>query len=80
MFEVSGAEFRTIAQKVAAKDSRLLLEGADPAGASLERRYRVAMPVNVLWAMAPLVKPAPGSYWLTGGDTGDAVEQFLAGD
>jgi hypothetical protein len=80
MFEVSGAEVRSIAGIVAAKDSGLLLEGPDPARVNPEGRYRVAMPVGVLWALAPRVKPAPRNYWLTGGDTGDAVERFLVGD
>jgi hypothetical protein len=51
------------------------------AGAPAETgTFPVAMPVGVLWALAPRVKPAPGNYWLTGGDTGDAVERFLVGD
>jgi hypothetical protein len=80
LFEVPGSDLRAIAQKVAAKDSGLVLVGFDPAAVLPGRRYRVALPVGVLWALAPLVVPAPADYRLTGIDTSDAVERFLAGD
>jgi hypothetical protein len=77
---VSGAEVQAIAQKVASKDSALLLAGFDPTKVRPEARYRVVLPVSVLWAFAPLIKPAPGDYRITGTDTGDAVERFLVGE
>ena len=80
LFVVSGAEVQAIAQKVASKDSALLLAGFDPTKVRPEARYRVVLPVSVLWAFAPLIKPAPGDYRITGTDTGDAVERFLVGE
>ena len=77
MFEVTGAELLRIARSVAAKDSHLLIPGFDPALVLPAASYRVALPVNVLWAFSGAVQPAPARYWMTGVDAGDAVEHFL---
>ncbi len=77
MFEVSGTELLRIAGLAAAKDSGVLIPGFDAARILKGRSYRVALPVNVLWAFSGAVQPAPARYWMTGLDTGDAVERFL---
>ncbi len=75
MFEVTGAELLRIAQSASAKDSNLLIPGFDAARILAARTYRVALPVNVLWAFSGAVQPAPSHYWMTGLDTGEAVER-----
>jgi len=80
MFEVSGSELLRISQQVAAKKSNLRMPGFDAARISGPQRYRVALPIDVLWFFSAAVQPPPGNYWLTGVDTGDAVERFFARD
>jgi hypothetical protein len=80
MFEATGSELRRIADQVAAKDSYLLIPGLDRAGISETRRYRVALPIDVLWFFSKAVQPPPADYWLTGLDTGEAVERFFPVD
>ena len=77
MFEVPGTELLKIARAVAAKDSGLLLPGFDAARILNERTYRVALPVNVLWAFSGAVQHAPSHYWMTGLDTGEALKRFF---
>jgi hypothetical protein len=77
VFEVSGSELIEIARRVSGKDSGLMLADFDAATIVAGRSYRVALPVSVLWAFSAAVQPAPGTYRITGVDTGDAVERFL---
>ncbi len=77
LFEVSGTQMLAVAKDLASKDSTLLLTGIDAATIKADARYRVALPVSVLWAFSSLVKPAPADYRLTGIDTGEAVARFL---
>jgi hypothetical protein len=79
MFEVTGAELLGIARSAAAKDSNLLIPGLDPANIRPAANYRVALPVNVLWAFSAAVQPAPARYWMTGLDAGETVGRFLPG-
>jgi len=79
MFEVTGGELLAIARSAASKDSNLLIPGFDSARIRPAASYRVALPVNVLWAFGAAVQPAPARYWMTGLDAGDAVERFLTG-
>jgi hypothetical protein len=54
-----------------------MLPGFDAARILNERTYRVALPVNVLWAFSGAVQPAPSHYWMTGLDTGEALKRFF---
>ncbi len=80
MFEVSGSELRRISQEVAAKKSYMRIPGFDAAKISDAKRYRVVMPIDVLWFFCASVQPPPSAYWLTGLDTGEAVARFFARD
>jgi hypothetical protein len=79
-FEVSGAELLRISRQVGAKKTNLRMPGFDPARIAAAQRYRVALPVDVLWSFSTAVQPAPADYGLTGLDAGDAVERFFARD
>ncbi len=80
MFEVSGAQLLEIARQASAKDSGLQVPGFDASRIVATRAYRVALPTSVLWAFSAAIKPAPRNYWMTGVDTGDALERFLGGE
>ncbi len=79
-FEVTGSELLRIAQQVTAKKSNLRIPGFDPSRISSTQRYRVVLPIDVLWFFSTAVQPPPGDYGLTGLDAGDAVERFFARD
>jgi hypothetical protein len=79
-FEVTGSELLRISQQVAANKSNLRMPGFDRSRISATQRYRVALPIDVLWFLSAAVQPAPADYGLTGLDTGDAVERFFARD
>ena len=79
-FEVTGSELLRISQQVAANKSNLRMPGFDRSRISATQRYRVALPIDVLWFLSAAVQPAPADYGLTGLDAGDAVERFFARD
>ena len=76
-FEVSGAELLDLARRAAAKDPGLQMPGFDAAKIVAARTYRVALPVSVLWFLSVAVQPPPRNYWITGLDTGDAIERLF---
>ncbi|HMD60146.1 MAG TPA: hypothetical protein VKG78_01870, partial [Opitutaceae bacterium] len=77
VFEASGSELLAIASRAQAKDPGILIAGLDAAKVDPVRVYRLAIPVNMLWKMSPVLQPPPAGYRLAGVDAGDAVERFL---
>ena len=83
VFDLTGAELQSAAQRLAtAKGSPLAISPA-PGGAKLvaDHHYRVAIPADFsLWNFGSDVQLAPASYRLSGQFVDDALERFLAKD
>ena len=76
-FEVSGAGLLELSARADAKDSGFMISGFEPGRIEAARTYRVALPVDLLSTLSAVLQPPPGSYRLTGLDTGDAVRRFF---
>jgi hypothetical protein len=78
VFEISGGEVLEMARAISSKaPAAMMIAGFEPARIEAARQYRIAIPVNMLWKLSAVAQPPPGSYRLTGLDTGDAIERFL---
>lgn len=75
--DVQGAEILEIARRIAEPKTGISLPGFDPACIDPARRYRVALPVDVLWKFSAVIKSAPREYRWTDLDTAEVIDRFL---
>jgi hypothetical protein len=80
--EMTGKELTDLARKAAAEGTRRIFvlpaAGLDAGQLEPARLYRVALPVDVLWALSGLMQPPARNYRLTDVLAGDALERYLA--